>query len=155
MVDFANWSTAKTYSIGDIVVYGGSLLRSTVDGNFNNNPSTSTLWVAPTEDEIIDFSYAVSDNPPLSSVISDMLISRYVKYNYILNSLTSTSFKKFDNDKALEKTSMLQMIRERALMFLLEHKPVEALYTLYQIKDAYAGISDPIKVRSHEVKYTI
>jgi hypothetical protein len=41
---YHQYSPHIKYSLGDIVIYKKSIYKSLVDGNLNNNPSTSKNW---------------------------------------------------------------------------------------------------------------
>jgi len=153
MIDFKAHNNALKYNIGDIVSYLDGIYISLVNGN-ESLPSTND-WGAPTEAQILEFSYGGSANPPLTSVISDIMVSRYAKYNYILTTLLKTGFKEYDNKYAYELTSLLQSIREKALVNLLDHKPLQAAYELQQLKRASSTNNQQSKVRTYTINYTI
>lgn len=156
MVDYKLWNISTEYNKGDIVYYGDGVLISTVDGNIGVTPSTeASSWATPTEQEIIEFAYGSSANQPLGSIISDIMISRYAKYTYILETLLKTGFKAYDDQYAYELTSMLQTIRERAVLDLLDHRPIKSAYGLQQLKRASSTNNLSSKVQSYNIKYTI
>jgi hypothetical protein len=155
MTDYNKWSAMTTYYAGDIVYLNGVLYMSLTDGQTNNNPITATThWGAPSEADKIDFAYGLSPNQPRVSIISDMLVTRYAKYEYILKAIMATGYKSHDNHAAASVASLLQMFRERAIFQLLDHKPVDALHSLQQLKLAYSTVTDKTVVRTFNVKYT-
>lgn len=155
MVDFPAWAGPTPYYINDIVCYEDILYKATTEGNLGNAPTTGIGWEIPTEEDIIEASYATAVNPPLSSVITDSLISRYAKYNYILNALINTEYKSYDNKESYELVLLLQAFRERAMFNLLDHKSIDAAYALQQLKLASSSSTDTTKVRTTNIKYTI
>jgi len=155
VVDIAPWNSSTIYNSEDIVVHNDVLYMSLYDNNQGNIPPDPILWAAPDKEAIIDYIYGTTSNPPLASIISDMLISRYAKYNLILNSMTRIGFKPYDNEFAFQKTALLQMFREKAMFHLMNHKPIDAAAALQQLKLAYSDLADTTNVRTYNIKYTL
>jgi len=154
LVDVPTWSSTVLYNMEDVVVHDDVLYISTADNNRGEIPGTGDSWGTPTEEELLDFVYGTTSNTPLASVASDILISRFAKYTYILETIKRTNFKTFDNDVAFQKASLLQMIRERALFYLMNHKAIDAAASLQQLKLAYSNLADTTKIKTHNIKYT-
>lgn len=156
MVDFKIWDSGTTYSVGEMVKWSTSIYKSLTDGNQGNNPYSSTSnWGTPTSEEMAEFVYGGYPNPPLNAIVSDVMISRYAKYSYILETLLKTGFKPYDDKYAYELVSYLQTCREGALFSLLNHKPIEAGHKLQQLKLASSTNNVSAKVRSYNITYTI
>jgi len=154
LVDVPTWHSSTLYNMEDVIVHNDVLYISTKDGNRGEIPGASTSWSDPTEEELLDFVYGTTSNTPLASVASDMLVSRFAKYSYILETIKRTNYKTFDNDAAFQKASLLQMIRERALFYLMNHKAIDAAAALQQLKLAYSNLADTTKIKTHNIKYT-
>lgn len=152
MTDFDPWVSTRTYGKGDIVEVGSSLMMSTIVNN-TDLPAEAN-WAAPTDDDILYFSRGVTKTPPVRAFITDILISKYAKYNLIKNSLLSTSFKEYDNEKAHEMTLLLQNLRERAKFQLLAHKPADAAYNLQLLKLVSSSDTDTTKIHTYDITYT-
>ena len=152
MTDFDPWTSTRTYGVGDIVVNGNTLIMSDIDENTDDPSQTS--WSTPDDSDILYFSRGMTKYPPIRGIITDMMISRYAKYSLIRESLISTSFKKYDDDKAFESTLLLQNLRERAKYKLLTHKAIDAAYSLQTLKIASSPQRDTTKIHTYNIKYT-
>ncbi len=153
MVDFDPWNEFRTYGTGDIVESGGVLSMSNKDQN--SDILGTSGWETPTDDDILNFSRGITNNPPIRAFITDVLISRYAKYSLIKESLISTSFKEYDNKDSTELTLLLQNLRERAKYNLLTHKPIDAAYDLQTLKVASSPQTDTTKINTYNIKYTL
>ena len=153
MIDFEPWVATRTYGVGDVVYVDDGLLVSTIENN--SDLTTVGTWETATEDDILGYSYGGSVHPPLRSIISYMMISRYAKHNIIKESLLSVGFKSYDDSDAYEMTLLLQNLRERAKFKLLAHKPIDALYSLQMLKLASSKTTDTTKVHNYNIKYTL
>ena len=151
-LDVEPWSSFKVYGLGDIVESGGALMIST--SNNNNSLISDGGWALPTDEEILTFCKGNTNTPPLRAFVTDMMISRYAKYNIIRESLISTSFKSYDDAISYEFTLLLQNLRERAKYKLLSHKPIDAAYALQTLKIASSPQTDTTKIHSYNIKYT-
>lgn len=155
LVDFPLWYVSTQYSIGDIVTYDGGIYIA-LENTVGVIPTSSTvIWGVPTEDDITQFIYGTTTNPPLNAVISDVMITRYAKYKYILETLFKVGFKAYDDMFAYELSSYMQMLRESALFSLLDNKPIEAAYKLQKLKRASGANNKSSKVKTFDIKYTI
>ena len=162
-MDFQTWVSSITYDIGDIVVLEDALLVSTISDNNNNVIADETTedtpygegWSVANESDIQYFSTGVTTNPPKRSFTTNIMISRYAKYNKIKNALLSTSFKKHDDTQAFELTSLLQRLREKAKYKLLEHKVIDAAYELYRLNLASTKQKNTSEVNTYNIKYTL
>lgn len=151
MVDFEPWASTRAYGIGDIVRSGTGLIMSTTDNN--TDVITEDSWSAPTDDDIINYSYGMTKFPPVRAIVSNMLISRYAKYGIIKDVLLSTGFKAYNDKEAFETSLLLQNLRTRAKFKLLAHKPIEALYSLQMLKLMSSKIDNTVNIRTYNIKY--
>ena len=162
-IDFESWTPPKVYGVGDIIALNDVLLVSTIADNTNNiiaeEPTDSEPygigWSVATEDDIAIYSLGTTLNPPLRSFITNIMISRYAKYNKIKNALLATSFKAHDDASAYELTALLQRFRENAKYKLLSHKVIDAAYELYRLHSAATKQEDTNKVHTYNIKYTL
>jgi hypothetical protein len=152
MTDFDPWTSVRTYGTGDIVVSGGALMVSNIDEN--TDAPTETSWSTPTDEEILYFSYGYTKHPPIRAFVTDMMISRYAKYELIRQSLLSKSYKDFDDEWANELTLLMQNLRERAKYKLIKHNPIDAAYSLQTLKIASSPQTDTTKINTYNIKYT-
>lgn len=128
---------------------------SLVDNNTDDPTALDvTTWGTPDDDDIINFSRGATKYPPVRAYISDIMISRYAKYELIRKALTSTSFKAHDDANAYELTLLLQNLRERAKFKLMLHKPIDAAYCLQTLKTASAVQTDTTKSKVYNIKYS-
>ena len=120
----------------------------------NSDITTTANWTAPTDADILYFSSGVTKTPPVRAFITDVLISKFAKYDIIKKSLLSTSFKEYDDEHAHEMTLFLQNLRERAKFQLLAHKPADAAYSLQLLKLTSSSDTDTTKIHTYDIKYT-
>ncbi len=151
-IDFDPWTTTRSYGVGDIVESDGELLMSLIDNN--DNDITEETWTTPTDEDIIAFGYGNTKYPSTRSFVTDILLSRYAKYELIRKTMVSTSFKEHDDDMAYELTLLLQNLRERAKFKLMVHKPIDAAYNLQLLKLASSPGTDTTKIHTYNIKYT-
>jgi len=153
MIDYDYWYADVTYYKGDIVYFGGSILVSTIDDN-NDSPDEDT-WTQPTDEDIFNFGFGVTKNTPKRAIVSNVLISRFAKYNMIMDVLMSKSFKEYDNDSSNTLALVLQFLREKAKLKLMSNKPLDAAYNLQLLKLAYSNVAEKTAVRNFNIQYTI
>jgi len=154
LVDYDYWLASKSYGIGDIVYFGGGLIMSIIQDN-QEPPQNTEAWIAPTYEDIINFAYGTTENPPVRATITDMLISRYAKYSMIMDVIISKGFKGFDDDYADRLALILNYIREKAKFNLMAGKVVDSAYSLQMLKLMYSNIAEKTAVRNFNIQYTI
>ena len=156
LIDFKPWSDTYVYDAGDIVEYNDTIIMSVIDNNTFTvtDQEWATSWITPDDSDLKNFSVGATTNKPARSITTNMLISRYAKYGIILNNLLSTNFKEYDDERSFELVSLLQSLREKAKFQLLNHKPIDALYSLQLLKLASSVSTDTTEVHNYNIKYT-
>jgi len=157
MIDFNVWSLTTIYQTGDIVAapLGDALYVSKVDANIGHVPSDNPeLWGTPTDEEIIDYSNG-AETPPAAAISANGIISRYAKYNYIAPAFKRTTYKEYDDDRASICVVTLQMLREKALFYLMRNQPISAAYMLHLLKLRNNEFVTNTKVHTSNIKYSI
>jgi len=156
LTDYEVWLDTRVYGIGDIITIDEGLLISLIDNNSYDitDEEWATSWGAPTDEDKLAFSQGITKNPPPRAIMQDILISRYAKYGIIKDVLLSTGFKSHDDRASYELTSLLQNLREKAKFQLLDHKPIDALYSLQMLKLASSVSTETTKIHNYNIKYT-
>jgi hypothetical protein len=151
MVDFPLWNINTTYYKGDIAIRDGALIVCRADGVVGSYLG----WETPTDIDIENAVYGATFNEPLSAIISDILISRHAKYNYIMEALKSTGFKEYDDVDNFRVVKLMQSYREKALFDLLDHQPISAVTNLMKLRRAFSIVNNNNDTRLYEINYTL
>ena len=154
LVDIPVWAATTRYYIGDVVIYDGANYKC-VNDNTGIVPSDEDYWVAADEEAIKEFSYGLTGNPPINSIISNLMLSHYAKYNIIGEHINKLSFKDSDNEAVYKVINILQGLREKAKFHLLQNQPIEALYQLYNLKIESNRLSEKTEIRIYNIKFTL
>ncbi len=157
-VEYAYWSPTVTYGEGDIVYFEdtGGLVVSLSENNTGNRPDLNpNYWAAPTDEDKLDFAYGTTKNQPVNAILTDILITRYAKYEYIRKSIQAMSYKQYDDNLAAERALLLQLFREQALIHLTNNKPISAAESLQHLKLAYSNATETTEIRTYNIKYTL
>ena len=158
LVDIPKWYADGVYFIDDVVELNGGFYKAIVDnlsGVTPTDPDADQYWEVATDEDIRVYGMGNTANPPLRSVISDMMITRYAKYGIIGEHIEQMSYKEFDNDEVYQTISLLQSYRERAKYLLMQHKPIDALQNLSMLKESSLKLNDTAEVRTYNIKFTL
>ena len=158
LVDIPMWKSATTYFIGDIVEINGGFYKAisdSIQGIIPTEPDAVGYWEVATDEDIRIFGTGNTTNPPLRSISSDMMISRYAKYGIIGEYIEKVSYKEYDNDEVYRAITTLQSYRERAKYLLLQHKPIDAFQSLAALKESSLKLNDTAEVRKYNIKLTL
>jgi len=102
-----------------------------------------------------EYAHGVTENPPIRANISYFLISRYAKYNMILNTLLTGGFKAYDDSDSDKLCALLQHMREKAVYELKQGRVIDAAYSMQQLKLAYSNMSDKTEIINYNINYTV
>ena len=118
-------------------------------------------WSIPTDEDILNFVLAPRpDNYTECATIvhSDILISRYVKQQYIGETLKRISFKKWDDKTAYYEIDRLTSMRELALHYLEIGDSVKAKYMLDMIENEFYEVmnnGNDRELKTRQQRYTL
>lgn len=145
VLDIPIWDGANEYKAGDIVYYAvdGSYAKAAID-NISvvpNNPDET--WSSVTDDDWSLYNVALtrvsSYDSPLR-VLSDLLITRNIKYKYIFDCIKSTSFKTVDDKIAENALSRIVALREVSIAYLESGDPIKAVSAIFEIPFEYKSL---------------
>jgi hypothetical protein len=157
LCDIPQWHHMVEYNVGDLVTLDNAIYYALKVNTAipPQDPDNRLYWRPATDDDVREYAFGNAANPPIKSIISDMLISHDAKYGIIGEYIEQIGYKDHDDAKAYEVITILQSYREIARHELLQHKPINALYQLFNLRIEASRLRDKTEVRVYNIKYTL
>lgn len=147
VLDIPIWAGVNEYKEGDIVYYStdGGYYKAAVDNVSITPTNPDETWIEVTDEDWALYNvalYRVSDHDSPFRVLSDLLITRNIKYKYIFECIKATSFMTAGDDAAEYTLSRIVALREVAIAYLESGDPVKSVSAIYSVPLEYEALME-------------
>jgi hypothetical protein len=143
VLDLPIWDGANEYREGDVVYYVDGYFKAATDNISVTPTNPDETWSAMTDEDWSFFNVAmtrVSDFDSPLRVLSDLLITRNIKYRYIFECIKATSFNPVDDPVAEHALSRIVALREVSIAYLESGDPIKAVQTIMNVPNEYKAL---------------
>lgn len=147
VLDLPIWDGANEYKAGDIVYFDtdGGYYKAAVDNVSVMPTNPDETWSAVTDEDWSFYGVSmtrVSNYDTPFRVLSDMLVTRHIKYKYIFECIKASSFNPVDDEVAENALSRIVALREVSIAYLESGDPIKAVSAILSVPNEYNALME-------------